>query len=74
MLLIRRPNGWSFSIGEVPEAIGCGPLTDLSADAPFEAARDALAAILRQDYGVDVPAEAWDVTENDHWVLDLEEG
>jgi hypothetical protein len=73
LLLNHRKDGWAFSIAELPEALGCGRLVDLAADAPFEVARDALTALVRQGYGVDVPADAWKPVEDDDeaWGADL---
>jgi hypothetical protein len=62
---------WTFSVGEIPDAIGCGGLSDIGPDAPFEEARDALRAILVADYGVDVSPELWRPAEGGGWGADL---
>ncbi len=72
MLLNPSEREWRFSVGEVPDAIGCGGLSDLPSDAPFEEARDRLREILRTEYAVDVPPERWQPMEGGGWGADLD--
>ena len=72
VLLNHRSNGWSFSIAEVPEAIGCGRLNDLPTDAPFEMARDAVAEIVREGYGVEISPAAWAPSDDGGWGANLD--
>lgn len=64
LLLNQGRDSWRFSIAEDPEALACGRLTELPPDAPFEAARDALAQLVRVNYGIEVAEAAWKATED----------
>lgn len=73
VLLYPTHREWRHSVGEVPEAIGCGALDDIPPNASFEEARTALLRILNSGEWVAPGPLLWKKTdEMDGWSASVE--